>query len=236
MLAIDFGTTYTTVVIRRGTGYPELLEIDGEAGGDGRIGGELFDEMLAHQLGEDLDADVWDALQSSEELDWRWAWATYRSEVRRAKEALSLNDRAEFVVGHPGGLSRLALTRADFEATVESTLRDTVDILDGTVADAGLTADELRGIYLVGGGSRIPLVEQLLKESFPGTPLLRQGDPKMAVAIGATYVDGAVTETPRRSLRGCWHLLRAPWRWGRQAESERHHSAGRRRRCRGGPP
>ncbi|MEN3314423.1 MAG: hypothetical protein V7605_657 [Acidimicrobiaceae bacterium] len=192
------GGTFDTAVL---SGSEDGFVVVGEPGGDGRIGGELFDEMLAHQLGRDLDADVWDALQSSEELDWRWAWATYRSEVRRAKEALSLNDRAEFVVGHPGGLSRLALTRADFEAAVDSTLRDTVDILDGTVADAGLTAGELRGIYLVGGGSRIPLVERLLEESFPGIPLLRQGDPKMAVAIGATYVDGAVTETPRRSLR-----------------------------------
>ncbi|MGI8776980.1 MAG: Hsp70 family protein [Acidimicrobiales bacterium] len=192
------GGTFDTAVL---AGSKDGYVLVGEAGGDGRIGGELFDEMLAHQLGSNLDAGVWEALQSSEELDWRWAWATYRSEVRRAKEALSLNEHAELVVSHPGGLSRLSLTRAEFEATVESTLSDTVDILDGTIADAGLVADDLRGIYLVGGGSRIPLVERLLEEAFPGVPLLRQGDPKMAVALGATYVDGTVAETPRRRTR-----------------------------------
>jgi len=192
------GGTFDTAVLR---GSKDGYVLVGEAGGDGRIGGELFDEMLAHQLGSNLDAEVWEALQSSEELDWRWAWATYRAEVRRAKEALSLNEHAELVVSHPGGLSRLSLTRAEFEVTVESTLSDTVDILDGTIADAGLGADDLRGIYLVGGGSRIPLVERLLGEAFPGVPLLRQGDPKMAVALGATYVDGTVAETPRRRTR-----------------------------------
>lgn len=178
------GGTFDTAVLRAVDG--EFVVV-GRPGGDPRLGGEFFDELLANHLGTRLPPNAWHSLQVSDDLVWRQAHAAFRTEVRRAKEALSLQPLAELLVALPAGLERLAISREEFEGLVRPYLLETADMLGTTIADAGVPVPELAAIYLVGGASRIPLAERLLREAFPSVPISRRGDPKMVVALGATH-------------------------------------------------
>ena len=179
------GGTFDTAVLRRDEGGGFVVE--GRPGGEGRMGGEYFDELLAEHLGRQLPEADWEALQASDEIEWRQAGAAFRTAVRRAKEALSLQAQTELLVPLPAGLRRLRVTRAEFEELIRPHLVEATELLATTIADASLEPHQLSTIYLVGGASRIPLVGDLLGAAFPGVAVSRRGDPKMVVALGATY-------------------------------------------------
>ena len=179
------GGTFDTAVLRRNDAGGFVVE--GRPGGEGRMGGEYFDELLAEHLGKQLPAAEWEALQASDELEWRQAAAAFQSAVRRAKEALSLQVQTELLVPLPAGMRRVRATRSEFEELIRPHLVEATELLATTIADAGLTPGQLSTIFLVGGASRIPLVGELLGAAFPGVAVSRRGDPKMVVALGATY-------------------------------------------------
>lgn len=175
------GTFDTAVVTSNGGGF----NIVGRPSGDQNIGGELFDEIIVNHLGEQLPPDAWDAIQVGEEPLWQQVGATLRNESRKAKETLSGNPYADLIVPLPTGLRQIRITRDEFESLVRPYLTETVTLLDRCVSEAGLTSSELAGISLVGGSSRSPIVEQMVKQAFPHVPVIRRGDPKTAVASGA---------------------------------------------------
>ena len=175
------GTFDTAVVTSSGGGF----NIVGRPSGDQNIGGELFDEIIVNHLGEQLPPDAWDAIQVGEEPLWQQVGATLRNEARKAKETLSGNPYADLIVPLPTGLRQIRITRDEFEQLVRPYLSETVTLLDRCIAEAGLTPTDLAGISLVGGSSRSPIVEQMVKQAFPQVPVIRRGDPKTAVASGA---------------------------------------------------
>ncbi|MCU1367827.1 MAG: Heat shock protein 70, partial [Ilumatobacteraceae bacterium] len=173
------------------------FNIVGRPSGDQNIGGELFDEIIVNHLGGQLPPAAWDAIQIGEEPLWQQVGATLRNEARRAKETLSGNPYADLLIPLPTGLQQLRLTRDEFEELVNPYLAETVVLLDRCVAEAGLDSSQLSGISLVGGSSRSPIVERLVKQAFPTVPVIRRGDPKTAVASGAARaVRSAVTSAP----------------------------------------
>ncbi|MEO7396957.1 MAG: Hsp70 family protein, partial [Ilumatobacteraceae bacterium] len=175
------GTFDTAVVTASGGGF----NIVGRPSGDQNIGGELFDEIIVNHLGEQLPPDAWDAIQVGDEPLWQQVGATLRNEARKAKETLSGNPYADLIVPLPTGLQQIRITRSEFEDLVRPYLSETVTLLQRCVAEAGLTAGDLAGISLVGGSSRSPIVEEMVKHAFPTVPVIRRGDPKTAVAAGA---------------------------------------------------
>ncbi|MCU1400319.1 MAG: Heat shock protein 70 [Acidimicrobiales bacterium] len=187
------GTFDTAVVTASGGGF----NIVGRPSGDQNIGGELFDEIIVNHLGGQLPMAAWDAIQIGEEPLWQQVGATLRNEARRAKETLSGNPYADLLIPLPTGLQQLRLTRDEFEELVTPYLAETVVLLDRCVAEAGLDSSQLSGISLVGGSSRSPIVERLVKQAFPSVPVIRRGDPKTAVASGAARaVRSSVTSAP----------------------------------------
>ena len=111
--------------------------------------------------------------------------ARLRAQVRWAKELLSVQPVVEFPVVLPSGSRVVALERHAAEALLRPLVLDSVEVARRTLADAGAAPNDLHGVLLVGGASRLPLVAQLLREGFPGVRLLRPDDPKAAVAVGA---------------------------------------------------
>ena len=190
------GGTFDTAVLGPSNGGFVVL---GKAGGDDRIGGERFDELVVAHLGAGLPHAVWDQLQASDEPGWRQANAELRQKARWAKEALSRAEQAEVVIGHPMGLSPLTITKTDFEGLIRGHLEETLDVVSATVEDADITPSDLHAIYLVGGASRIPLVEDLVRAAYPDIPLHRHGDPKMVVAEGVTAPRESAPLSPRLS-------------------------------------
>lgn len=178
------GGTFDCAVVRATSG---TFEVVGRPGGDPDVGGELFDEMVLGALGRRLPPDVWAALQGAQDLGWRQAWVALRNEARRAKELLSTQAAVDVRVAMPTGTSTVRITRAEVEEMVEPALERTIDILERTIAGAGLRSEALHSISLVGGASRMPIVQRLLAEAFPALPISRRGDPKAVVALGATH-------------------------------------------------
>ncbi len=189
------GTFDSAVVTASGAGF----NIVGRPSGDQNIGGELFDEIIVNHLGQQLPPDAWEAIQIGEEPLWQQVGATLRNEARRAKETLSGNAWADLLVPLPTGLQQLRLTRDEFEELVTPYLAETVMLLDRCVTEAGLDPTQLAGISLVGGSSRSPIVERMVKEAFPAVPVIRRGDPKTAVASGAARAVRSTVTPPLAS-------------------------------------
>ncbi len=175
------GTFDTAVVTARGGGF----SIVGRPGGDQTIGGELFDELIVNHIGERLPADAWELIQVADEPQWQRVAASLRNESRRAKEILSAHPYADVIVPLPDGLVQQRVTRDEFDDLVQPYIDETVTLLQRCIGNAGLDANQLAGIYVVGGASRSPIVERLVQQSFPGVPVSRRGDPKTSVALGA---------------------------------------------------
>jgi Hsp70 protein len=140
-------------------------------------------------VGERLDPDVWGEMQVSDEQSWQQAAAALRTECRRAKEALSTNSYADLVLPLPSGMTSQRITRDDLETLVRPYIDESVRLLVQGVTDAGVDPQSLTAVYLVGGASRMPLVESSVTEALPNVPVSRRGDPKTAVAVGATQAE-----------------------------------------------
>jgi molecular chaperone DnaK len=180
------GGTFDMTLLRFSDG---TFSIVGRPGGDVNLGGELFDELLVNLVGERLDPAVWDEMQVSDDQSWQQAAAALRTECRRAKEALSTNSYADLVLPLPGGMTSQRITRDDLETLVQPYIAESVRLLVQGVSDAGVDPHSLAAVYLVGGASRMPLVERSVSEALPEVTVSRRGDPKTAVAVGATLAE-----------------------------------------------
>ena len=116
--------------------------------------------------------------------DTRLALSQLRRECVDAKEALSFDTEATIPVLVPPVHTTVRLTRSEFEEMIAASLDQTVDALDDSLESAGLEAEQLESILLIGGSSRIPSVAQRLSERFD-RPIAIDADPKAAIALGA---------------------------------------------------
>lgn len=178
------GGTFDTAVLQA---TADGFVVVGRPAGEDRLGGDLFDELVANHIGAKLDPDIWEQLQVSDELAWQQAAAGLHAEARRAKESLSSHPFAEVLLALPSGMVHQRITRLELEDLVRPYLEQSVDLLGRAISDAGLDPGRLSAIYLAGGASRTPLVEELVSAAFPVTTVSRRGDPKTAVALGSTH-------------------------------------------------
>jgi molecular chaperone DnaK len=188
------GGTFDTTVLRAFD--RRRFEIIGRPTGDGQLGGELFDELVLDALLRRLDPSIADRLYAADDPMWQESLARVRAEARRSKEALSSHPYADVMLALPSGMHRLRITRDELDDLLRPYVAETVEILRRSVADAGLVAGQLSGIYLAGGASRSPLVAAMVGDAFPEVTVSRLGDPKTIVAVGATLGDGRVQPAP----------------------------------------
>jgi GTPase SAR1 family protein len=183
----DFGggTFDTTVLQTTQTGF----QVVGTPGGDEALGGELIDELLLDAI-LDRAPDVADMLRVPPDLDWARSRAMLRADTRRAKESLSLQAQTDVRIVTPTGLHSVRMTRSDLEALMRPHVLNSVEILARSIESAGVTDSQLAAICLAGGMSRAPLVYEIVGQAFPTVTITRHGDPKTAVASGATLAAG----------------------------------------------
>jgi molecular chaperone DnaK (HSP70) len=176
------GETFDVAVLQSKDGMYEVL---GAPGGDERLGGEDFDHRIYEFLKEyvaDEDQDVGRHLSEDDDPRWGRARTELLHRARRAKEALSRYARTSVFVAP---LDReIVLTRTQFDKMIAVDIERTVDEFERTVTEAGLEHSELTAIYLVGGSSRIPLIQQQMMQRF-GDRITTWNDPKYVVALGA---------------------------------------------------
>ena len=152
------------------------------ARGDNGLGGKNFDAYIRRWVDEQLDArnpELGDYLRSAP-IDIRHA---LDDSIRRAKELLSEAPSATITVAGGGHTEKFQITREEFEELITPALEKAVTLTRATLADAHVTDPTgLHALYLTGGSSRIPIVQEHLKALGPIATL---DDPKTVVAQGA---------------------------------------------------
>ena len=115
------------------------------------------------------------------------ALARLRLAAERTKKTLSISAQAMLEIDsvYEGIDMQFLLTRAKFESLCDDLFRSTLKPVENVLRDAKVSKDEVDDVVLVGGSSRIPRVQALLKELFNGKELCNTIHPDEAVAYGA---------------------------------------------------
>lgn len=192
-----------------GTFDVSVIEIDASAdgktvevlstNGDTHLGGEDFDNRLINFIvgefqkehGTDLSKDPV-AMQRVKEA------------AEKAKIELSSTNSSEinlpFITMDPETKSPLhlvmSITRSKLESLVEDLVQKTLEPLKTALQDAGLTAKEINDVILVGGQSRMPLVQKTVKDFFGKDPR-KDINPDEAVALGAAIQGGVLNKNEK---------------------------------------
>ena len=187
------GGTFDACVLEKTSGGFELL---GTPVGIEHLGGIDFDEAVYQRVLAELDVSLLDLAPGDAGLV--VALHRLRRDCVEAKEALSSDVECIVPVSLPGISRSVRLSRQEFESLVRPALEDTVAALDRAMRSAGVASEDLDAIVLVGGSSRMPLVSDLLKQSF-ATPTALDTHPKHDVALGAVQAD--LSSETRREYR-----------------------------------
>jgi molecular chaperone DnaK len=180
------GGTFDVSVLEMFSG---VLDVKASAG-DNRLGGSDFDRALARWLCE--------ACERAHGVDLRGdlsAMARVRAAAEQAKIDLTTAQSTQVIlpfIAAKGGAPvsfEAEVTRADFERLVGPLLRSTLRPIESALADARIDRKSIAEVVLVGGSSRIPMVQALVAEYFGKAP--RHGvNPDEAIALGAAIQAG----------------------------------------------
>jgi molecular chaperone DnaK len=173
------GGTFDAAILRRG---PEAFELLGRPAGVEQLGGVDIDEaVFAHvrrTVGEaafDIDPDDTAVVAALHQL---------RRDCVLAKEALSYDTETSIPVNLPGTHTVVRLTRGELEDMIRPLLAETISAFRRALGSSGCSAEQLSGVLLAGGSSRIPLVAELLSADL-GRSVAVNAHPKHIVALGA---------------------------------------------------
>ncbi|PKA55769.1 Luminal-binding protein 5 [Apostasia shenzhenica] len=185
ILVFDLGGgTFDVSILTIDNGVFEVLATNG----DTHLGGEDFDQrimeyfikLIKKKHGKDISKD-------------NRALGKLRRECERAKRALSNQHQVQVEIEalYDGMDISEPLTRARFEELNNDLFRKTMGLVKKAMEDAGLEKNQIHEIVLVGGSTRIPKVQQLLKDYFDGKEPNMGLNPDEAVAFGAA-VQGSI--------------------------------------------
>ncbi len=181
------GGTFDVTVLETGDSVVEVLA----TGGNAFLGGDDFDNKLIDFLTSEF--------QSETGIDLRgdvMAMQRLKEAAENAKKELSsameTTVNLPFITADATGPKHLmkTITRAKFESMIDSLVDETISTLKKVVSDAGLSMNDIKEVVMVGGSTRVPLVQEEVKKAF-GKELNKSVNPDEVVAIGAA-IQGAV--------------------------------------------
>lgn len=165
------GGTFDISILRLNKGVFEVLS----TGGDSALGGDDFDLALAQWFLEQLGGAEVVAGESR-----------YLTEKARwAKERLTDHDVIDVELEHAGQNIALQVSRELFDGLVDGLVTKTVRACRRALKDAGVSADEVQNVVMVGGSTRVPVVRSRVEKFFSRQPHI-DIDPDRVVAIGAS--------------------------------------------------
>ncbi len=182
------GGTFDVSVLEIGDGVFEVKSTNG----DTFLGGEDFDMRLVSYLADEFQKEQGINLRND-----KLALQRLKEAAEKAKIELSSTTQTEinlpFITADQSGPKHLTmkLTRAKFEALVDDLVQKTIEPCRKALKDAGLTAGEIGEVVLVGGMTRMPKVQEVVKQLFGKEP--HKGvNPDEVVAIGAAIQAGVL--------------------------------------------
>ena len=182
------GGTFDVSVLEIGDGVFEVKSTNG----DTFLGGEDFDMRLVEYLADEFKKENGIDLKKD-----KLALQRLKEAAEKAKIELSSATQTEinlpYITADASGPKHMALklTRAKFEALVDDLIQKTIEPCRKALKDAGLTAAEIGEVVLVGGMTRMPKVQEVVKQFFGKEP--HKGvNPDEVVAIGAAVQAGVL--------------------------------------------
>ena len=185
----DFGGgTFDISILEVGEGVVEVKSTSG----DTHLGGDNLDQRIIDWIVEEFKKDQGIDLSAD-----KMALQRLREAAEKAKMELSTTQETDinlpFVTADASGPKHLnlKLTRSKFEQLVEDILQRTLGPCKQALDDAGLKPDQIAEVVLVGGSTRIPRVQQIVKDFFEKEP--HKGvNPDEVVAVGAAIQAGVL--------------------------------------------
>lgn len=183
------GGTFDISILQLGEGVFEVKSTNG----DTHLGGDDFDQRIIDYLADEF--------KKTEGLDLRndpMALQRLKEAAEKAKCELSSSSQTEvnlpFITATQDGPKHMniTLTRSKFEQLIDDQVQRTKIPCEQALKDAGLSASQIDEVILVGGSTRIPMVQELVKNIFGREP--HKGvNPDEVVAIGAAIQGGVLT-------------------------------------------
>ena len=183
------GGTFDISILELGEGVFEVKSTNGNT----HLGGDDFDQIVIDWLADEF--------QKDEGLDLRkdpMALQRLKEAAEKAKIELSSSTETEInlpyimpVDGVPKHLVK-KLTRAKFEQLVDNLMQSTIPPCRQALQDAGLKASDIDEVILVGGSTRIPAIQKIVRDFFGKEPS-KGVNPDEVVAIGAAIQGGVLT-------------------------------------------
>ncbi len=164
------GGTFDISVLRLTRGVFEVLA----TGGDSALGGDDYDRALVDWVQTQTGCTIATPADKSNVL----------VAARACKEALSAADSAMFEVVLSSGALSHTVTRAEFEAATAALTQRTLSAVRKALRDAKLSKDDIQGVVMVGGSTRMPQVQQAVADLLGCAPL-NNLNPDEVVALGA---------------------------------------------------
>ncbi|HEX4636613.1 MAG TPA: molecular chaperone DnaK [Rhizomicrobium sp.] len=183
------GGTFDVSVLEIGDGVFEVKSTNG----DTFLGGEDFDQRVVNFLADEFKKDNGIDLRSD-----RLALQRLKDAAEKAKIELSSAQQTEvnlpFITADASGPKHLTIkiTRAKLEALVDDLIQKTVGPVKQALKDAGVTASQIDEVILVGGMTRMPKVQEAVKQIFGGKEPHKGVNPDEVVAIGAAIQGGVL--------------------------------------------
>jgi molecular chaperone HscA len=154
------GGTFDVSILKMQKGVFKVLGV----AGDNALGGDDFDGLVAEKF------------------------EVSHSQARKIKEILSSETATNSTPSFDGVTnSTLGITREEFENLISPKINKTFVLTKNLLEDLDLESDEIKGVILVGGSTRIPLVAKKLSEIFGDKKILNKLDPDRIVAAGAAW-------------------------------------------------
>jgi len=164
------GGTFDISILRLARGVFEVLA----TGGDSALGGDDYDRALVDWVQAQTDCVIATPADKSNVL----------VAARACKEALSAADCATFDVALSSGALRHIVTRAEFEVATAALTQRTLSAVRKALRDAKLSKDDIQGVVMVGGSTRMPQVQKAVADLLGCAPL-NNLNPDEVVALGA---------------------------------------------------
>ena len=182
IVVFDFGGgTFDVSVLEVGEGVVEVKSTNG----DTHLGGDDVDEALIKWIIDEFKKDQGIDLTSDKMALQRLKEAGEKAKIELSS-AMETEINLPFITADASGPKHLVmkLTRTKFENLVEPLLKKLMGPVEQAIKDAGLTAKDIQEIVLVGGSTRIPKVQQMVKDYFGKEPN-KTVNPDEVVALGA---------------------------------------------------